>query len=217
MHLRRFFNILLCATLVAAFTLPPVATAKTTTRTTAKTVVHQKGHKKSVKKAVAKTVRKSAKKSSKKAVTKTAKKITKPLIKPIAITGRYVSAAKDGVKVFKNPSPEAEAVWEIFDKFPLLVKKHQGAWLQVTDYEGDTGWIHDSLVTGDRSVIVCKKRINLRQDPNSDTNNPLVAVARQGVVFSPLEKQGDWLKVRYVDGTEGWLNKTLVWPSDPLD
>jgi SH3-like domain-containing protein len=37
------------------------------------------------------------------------------------------------------------------------------------------------------------------------------------VVFTPLEKKGDWLKVRHPDGTNGWINKDLVWPSDPLD
>ena len=203
MKILRLFTIriLLCTALVAALALPTEAAAGTVTKPTTKTVAHKT----------------TAHKAVKKTVKKASKKTTKPIVKPVAITGRYVSAAKDGINVLANPAADAEVRWEIFEKFPLMVKKHQGAWLQVSDFEGDTGWIQNSLVTGDKSVIVCKKRINLHQEPNTDKSNPLVAVVRYGVVFTPLEKKDDWLKVRHADGTVGWLNKDLVWPSDPLD
>jgi SH3-like domain-containing protein len=206
-------RILLCAGLVAALALPPHAAAKTDPKNTDRTAVHKTTAKKSVKKTVKKTVKKVTKKTTKKA----SKAPLKPAAPSLASPAEYVSAAKDGVTVRANPAADADASWEIFDKFPLRVKKRQGAWLQVSDFEGDTGWIQESLVTGAKSVIVSKKRINLRQDPNSDTNNPVVAVVRYGVVFTPLEKKDDWLKVRYADGTEGWLNKDLVWPANPLD
>lgn len=195
--------------LVAALALPTGALAGVVNETTAKTGIHKTTTKKNVKKAVKKSVKKSAKKP--------AKKVAKPAAKPTDFTGKYVSAAKDGINVLADPASDAAVRWEIFDKFPLLVKKRQGAWLQVTDFEGDTGWIRDSQVTGEKSVIVCKKRINLRPEPNTNKNNPLVAVVRYGVLFTPMEKKADWLKVRHADGTEGWLKNDLVWPSNPLD
>jgi SH3-like domain-containing protein len=198
-------RILLCAGLIAALAMPPKIAAETITKTTA--------HKTTSKKVVKKTVKKAVKKGTK----KDTKKIIKPVARPIATTGKYVSAAKDGINVLANPAPDAELRWEIFDRFPLLIKKRQGAWLQVTDFEGDTGWIQDSLITAEKSVIVCKQKIHLRQDPNDDKNNPIIANVKYGVIFTPLEKKGDWLKVRHADKTEGWLNKDLVWPSDPLD
>lgn len=151
------------------------------------------------------------------AARKATRKSGKHVSKPAAITGKYVSVTKDGVNVRSYPSTSAEVRWELFKRYPLLVKKRKGAWLQVADFEGDSGWIHESLVSDKKSVIAVRKRINLRQDPNSDPNNPIIAVIRYGVVFTPLEKSGDWLRVRHADNTEGWLNKDLVWPPDPLD
>lgn len=211
MKILRLFTIriLLCAGLIAALALPAEAATRTVAKANGKTVTHKTTTKKAVKKTVKKASKKSAKKSG--------KKTTKTVAKPVAITGKYVSVAKDGVNVRATPSTDAESRWEIFDQFPLLVKKRQGDWLQVTDFEGDTGWIHESLVSAGKTVIACKKRINLRQDPNADQNNPIIANVKYGVIFTPLEKNGDWLKVRYDEKTEGWLKKDLVWPSDPLD
>lgn len=198
-------RILLCAGLVAVLAMPPKAAATTARKTTTKSTVKTKTHKAATKKAIKKTAK------------KTAKKPFSPAAKPVHMTGKYVSAAGEGITILTNPSTNAEGRWEIFEKYPLQINKHQGAWLEVTDFEGDTGWIKDSQVTNDKTVIVCKKRITLRQDPNADSNNPIVANVRYGVIFTPLEKNGAWLKVRYDAKTEGWLGKDTVWPSNPLD
>ncbi len=133
-----------------------------------------------------------------------------------ALANDYVSVRKDGVNVRSGPSTSDEVRWEVFDHFPLQVVKTQGDWDQVTDFEGDTGWIHSSLLSKDKSVIVCKDKVNLRTAPNTDKDTGIVAIVKYGVVFTPLAKKGDWLKVRHADGTEGWIHKDMVWPSDPL-
>lgn len=236
MKILRLFTIrvLLSASLVAALALPPgalieTAAAETTASpsspiTTVKKTTKKAG-KKSGKKTRKKTTKKAGKKAGKKTVKRAAKTVAKPratpvvapVVKPIAAADRYASVAKDGVFVRANPSSDAEMRWEIFARFPLQIKKRQGEWLQVSDFEGDTGWIHESLVTAEKSVIVRKKKIQLREDPNNDPNNPIVANVKYGVIFTPVEKNGEWLKVSHVDKIEGWLNKDSVWPSDPLD
>jgi SH3-like domain-containing protein len=139
------------------------------------------------------------------------------LFATVTLAAEYVSVRKDGVNVRSGPSTSNEVRWEVFNNFPLQVLKHEGEWAQVTDFEGDTGWIHASLLSSDKSVIVRKAKVNLREQPDTDNNTRVIAIVKYGVVFTPLEKKGDWLKVRHPDGTNGWINKDLVWPSDPLD
>ncbi len=134
----------------------------------------------------------------------------------MALAAEYVSVQKDGVNVRSGPSTNDEVRWEVFKNFPLEVVKRQGDWAQVTDFEGDTGWIYSSLLSPDKSVIVRKAKVNLRDQPNTDKDTRVIAIVKYGVVFTPIEKKGDWLKVRHADGTEGWISKDLVWPSDPL-
>ena len=135
----------------------------------------------------------------------------------MALAAEYVSVLKDGVNVRSGPSTSDEVRWEVFKNFPLKVDQRQGDWAQVTDFEGDTGWIYSSLLSPDKSVIVRKAKVNLRDQPNTDKGTRIIAIVKYGVVFTPLEEKGDWLKVRHADGTEGWINKDLVWPPDPLD
>jgi SH3-like domain-containing protein len=135
----------------------------------------------------------------------------------LALAAEYVSVQKDGVNVRSGPSTSAEVRWEVFKSFPLQVVKRQGDWAQVTDFEGDTGWIYAALLSPEKSVIVRKSKVNLRDQPNTDKDTRIIAIVKYGVVFTPLEKKGDWLKVRHADGTEGWISRDLVWPADPLD
>jgi len=134
-----------------------------------------------------------------------------------ALAAEYVSVQNDGVNVRSGPSTNDEVRWEVFKNFPLQVIKRQGDWAQVTDFEGDTGWIYSSLLSSEKSVIVRKSKVNLRAQPNSDKDTRIIAIVKYGVVFTPLEKKGDWLKVRHADGTDGWISKDMVWPSDPFD
>ncbi|HSH13867.1 MAG TPA: SH3 domain-containing protein [Desulfurivibrionaceae bacterium] len=139
------------------------------------------------------------------------------LIATTVSAAEYVSVTKDKVNIRATPSTKAAISSEVFAGFPLEVLKRDGQWAKVVDFEGDKGWIHTSLISKDKTVIVRKKDINLRQEPNTDKNTPVIATVKYGVVFTPLEKKGDWLRVRHDDTTEGWLSKSLVWPSDPLN
>lgn len=133
------------------------------------------------------------------------------------LAAEYVSVNKDGVNIRATPSTKGNIRSEVFAGFPLEVLKREGKWAKVKDFEGDEGWISTSLISTTKSVIVNKKKINLREEPNADKDSRIIATVMYGVIFTPLEKMGDWIKVRHADKTEGWLGKDLVWPSDPLN
>lgn len=130
---------------------------------------------------------------------------------------QYVSIKNNGVNVRSGPSTDAPISWEVFKGFPLKVLKKENNWANCLDFEGDTGWVHEDLLTAQKTVIVKKKKINLRDDPETGNDSLVIALVKYGVVFDVIAKKGDWLKVRHEDSTEGWVHKDLVWPSDPLD
>ncbi|MEN8141996.1 MAG: SH3 domain-containing protein [Thermodesulfobacteriota bacterium] len=129
----------------------------------------------------------------------------------------YVSVKKDGVNVRSGPSTSNEIRWEIFKDFPLEILKRDGDWANCKDYEGDSGWVHKDLLSKNKTVIVKKKKINLRNTPSTGQKSKIIAIVKYGVVFDVLDKKGDWLKVKHADGTKGWIYNTLIWPADPLD
>lgn len=126
----------------------------------------------------------------------------------------YLTVKKDGVNIRSGPSTNDEVLWEVFQGFPMEILKREGDWAKCQDFEGDQGWIHTDLLSTDKTVIVKKKVVNMRA--GAGTNYETVATVKYGVIFTPLEKDGDWIKVKHEDGTVGWMANSLIWPSDPL-
>ena len=126
----------------------------------------------------------------------------------------YVSVKKDGVNIRSGPSTKSNVIWQVFESFPLEIVKREGKWLYVVDFEGDKGWIYETLVSSKKTVIVNVETANMRA--GSSTDDPIVATVKKGVVFEPLEMNGEWMKVRYKNEITGWMHNSLLWPSNPL-
>jgi SH3-like domain-containing protein len=131
-----------------------------------------------------------------------------------AMAADYVAVTKDGANIRSGPDPKKDLLWEVFKDFPLQVVKRQKEWLQIKDFEGDQGWIFANLVSKEKRVIVKATTANMRNEPKKDA--PVVATVKYGVVFTPVEKKGEWLKVKHEDGTSGWIASALLWPPDIL-
>lgn len=126
----------------------------------------------------------------------------------------YVSVKKDGVNIRSGPSTNDKIIWQIFESFPLQILERQGKWAHVVDYEGDKGWIYETLISSKKTVIVTVDTGNMRSGPGTD--DPVIATVKKGVVFDALEMKDGWIKVRYKDELTGWMYNNLLWPSNPF-
>ena len=84
-----------------------------------------------------------------------------------------------------------------------------GKWIHFKDFEGDEGWIHQSLVTNTPTVITIKTKCNVRSGPG--TQNRILFSVEKGIPFRTVEKKDNWIQVEHADGDRGWIYKTLVW------
>ncbi|HIJ78044.1 MAG: SH3 domain-containing protein [Desulfobulbaceae bacterium] len=128
-----------------------------------------------------------------------------------AFAAEYVSVKKDGVNIRSGPDTNQEILWEVFKNFPLQVISRQGKWAQVVDFEGDKGWVYSPLLAKKKTLIVKVNSVNMRVGAGKDYE--IMASVKYGVVFTPLEKEGEWVKVQHEDGTSGWIYDKLLWPN----
>lgn len=126
-----------------------------------------------------------------------------------ALAAEYVSVVKDGVNLRSGPKTDAEILYQLPAGYPLEVLSKEGQWLKVSDYEGDKGYITQSLVSTTPYVIVKVKECKIRSGPS--TNDTVVGNGVKDVIFKKGEQKGDWIKVSHPDLT-GWVHKDLVWP-----
>ena len=126
-----------------------------------------------------------------------------------ALAGEYVSVIKDGVNLRSGPNTNAEILFQLPAGYPLEILSKEGQWLKVSDYEGDKGYITESLVDKSTHVIVKVKECKVRSGPS--VKDQVVGNGVKDVIFTKTEQKGDWIKVTHPDLT-GWVHKDLVWP-----
>lgn len=108
-----------------------------------------------------------------------------------------------------GPNTSDAVIWQVEKYHPLNVVQKKDSWYLFEDFEGDRGWIHQSLLTNIKTVIVKNDKCNVRSGPG--TNNDIRFTVDKGVPFKMLGKKGDWLHVVHADGDQGWIHRTLVW------
>ena len=126
---------------------------------------------------------------------------------------RYVSLKADEGNVRRGPSLSHRIDW-VFKRrnMPLEVTGEHGHWRRVQDRDGQGGWVHYSLLSGARHVIVEQDLTPLRVKPSAEAS--INAYAEAGVVARLGNCTLDWCRVT-AKGRRGWADKRVLWGVAP--
>lgn len=122
---------------------------------------------------------------------------------------RYVSLKAAEANARRGPSLSHRIDWVFRHRdMPLKVTGEFGNWRRVEDSEGQGGWVHYTLISGVRTVVVEAERTALRSQPEAGA--PEVAEAEAGVIGRLGECRRDWCRVS-AGGEKGWAEKAALW------
>ncbi|MEM7490277.1 MAG: SH3 domain-containing protein [Pseudomonadota bacterium] len=126
---------------------------------------------------------------------------------------RFVSMKAAEGYARRGPSSTHRIDW-VFKRrhMPLRVVGEYGHWRRVQDRDGAGGWMHYSLLSGNRTVLVEEVRLDLHRRPRPDA--PVAARLEPGVVAWLEECSAGWCRVE-VDGAEGWARTDALWGVEP--
>ena len=118
---------------------------------------------------------------------------------------RYVSLKANEANVRRGPSLSHRIDW-VFQRrdMPLRVVGEYGHWRRVVDREGMGGWVHYSLLSGNRTVIIDRDLLVLRRQAIAASTE--VVILEIGVIADLGECQIDWCRLR-AGGYRGWAPK----------
>lgn len=108
-----------------------------------------------------------------------------------------------------GPGTNHNVLWKVEKYFPIRVIEKSGEWYHFEDFEGDKGWVHESLVGKISAVITNYDACNIRSGPG--TNNTILFTVEKGIPFKVLERKGSWIHIEHADGDTGWIHKSLIW------
>lgn len=122
---------------------------------------------------------------------------------------RFVSLKASEANVRRGPSLTHRVDW-IFRRqnMPLELTAEYGNWRRIQDRDGAGGWVHYTLLSGVRTILVEADLIDLHTSPRDSAL--VTAQLGRDVVARILECAPDWCRIR-VEGHEGWTPKTALW------
>jgi SH3-like domain-containing protein len=108
-----------------------------------------------------------------------------------------------------GPGTSHTLLWKVEKYFPIRVIEKSGEWYHFEDFEGDKGWVHQSLVSNISTVVTKNDACNIRSGPG--TSHTIILTVEKGIPFKVLEREGSWLQIEHADGDKGWIHNSLVW------
>ena len=128
---------------------------------------------------------------------------------------RFVSMKAAEGNVRRGPSLSHRIDW-VFKRrdMPLRITAEHGHWRRVEDRDGMGGWVHYSLLSGTRTVLVEQDMLQLHVNP--DPKAAVVARLELGVVARLGECTLEWCELRS-GGFTGWAPKVRLWGVGPKE
>lgn len=126
---------------------------------------------------------------------------------------RYVSLKAAEANARRGPSLSHRIDWVFRHRgMPLRVVGEYGHWRRVVDRDGQGGWVHYSMLTGVRTVIVEADMLVLKRRPEADAAD--TAMLEAGVVARLGDCIADWCRLT-AGGYRGWAPKQVLWGVAP--
>lgn len=124
---------------------------------------------------------------------------------------RFVSLRSDEVNLRTGPGVRYPIDWIYARKdLPVEVIAEFEAWRKIRDWQGTEGWVHQSMLTGRRMMVVIGQSHTLRSSDSEASD--AVAVIEAGVLGRILQcpRNRDFCRVE-IERSQGWLKRDEMW------
>lgn len=122
---------------------------------------------------------------------------------------RFVTLRADEVNMRTGPGTRYPIDWTYVRRnLPVEVVAEFDKWRKIRDFEGTEGWVHQSMLSGRRSILVIGQVRTMRRDAR-DSATP-VARLEPGVIAQLDGCQEEWCEIE-VAGLGGWIRRGHVW------
>jgi len=125
---------------------------------------------------------------------------------------RYVSLKSAETNVRRGPSLTHRIDW-IYKRadLPVQIIAEYENWRRIVDRDGLGGWVHFTLLSGERTVLIDEDQTPVRSRPEASA--PEVAVFELGVIALLGACEINWCRIE-AGGYKGWALKTALWGVD---
>ena len=118
---------------------------------------------------------------------------------------RFASLRSNDVNLRTGPGTNYPVDWVLTRRaMPVEVLAEFDIWRKIRDWQGTVGWVHQSMLTGNRTALILTSPRLLRSEPGGGARP--VARLEPGVIANLLECNGGWCRLE-ASGYRGWLKR----------
>ncbi|WP_245978406.1 SH3 domain-containing protein [Allostella humosa] len=122
---------------------------------------------------------------------------------------RFVTLRSEEANARTGPGTQYPIEWRFMRRgMPVEITAQFSQWRKIRDWQGAEGWVHQSLVSGRRAIVVTGIPRILRRRAADDASP--VAQVEAGVIGRLMECDPGWCRME-VQGYRGWLKRTEFW------
>lgn len=126
---------------------------------------------------------------------------------------RFVSMKATEANVRRGPALTHRIDWVFKHRgLPLEITAEYGHWRRVRDRDGAGGWVHYSLLSGIRTVLIEQDMTQVRSTPDAKARTE--AAFELGVIARLGRCTETWCEVT-ASGHRGWAPKEALWGVKP--
>ena len=123
---------------------------------------------------------------------------------------RYISLKSNDANIRVGPSKNYPIEVKYIKKnYPLKIVEEYKEWRKVEDFKNNTGWIHKSLISGERTGIILSKN-DKKIDVLNTINGIIIGKIGKGNIVYLEKCKIDWCLVSLGD-FKGWMDKKYIW------
>ena len=122
---------------------------------------------------------------------------------------RFASLRASEVNLRTGPGVRYPIDWVYVRRYlPIEIVAEFDAWRKIRDWRGTVGWVHKSMLSGRRTVMVVGGTQKLRRD--SEPQAPEIARVEENVIGRLLRCAKIWCRIEF-KGKRGWLRRDKLW------
>jgi SH3-like domain-containing protein len=128
---------------------------------------------------------------------------------------RFASLRAEKVNLRVGPGTEYPIEWVIIrPNLPVQIIAEYETWRQIKDSEGTTGWVHQSMLSGKRHIIVRQDLCKLVSSCERDARP--IAKLKAGIVCKMKKCKSGFCQIQ-AGNYKGWVPVEAIWGVDQGD
>ncbi len=114
-----------------------------------------------------------------------------------------------------GPGSRYPIQWKlVYRNMPVEILAEFQNWRKIREWEGDIGWVHKSMLKGQRWAIVQKGNQILRRRAKLEA--PAIALVERKAIGKIEKCSATWCQINF-SGLTGWMRHDQVWGVYPRE